>query len=476
MAGPVVGAEHDAGAERRRHHHRGLGLTRPVEPQAATDLVGRPVRVQVHDEVEHPVEAEAPVDVEVGVRCEHAARAAAVQAAALQVGIRDQRLDAGEGLERGQRRRRVELLEDRRHRRRHGLDVRAVDLLALVVVLEPAPAVPLEGRERLDHLVGRRAPRRRAAPRARTARPPRTHHGPGPPPRRSATAGSTPEATYRSRRRASVTLQAQRCPYARATAMTEPQHRRPLVRRVGGVAVPYAFLRLAGQGTSSWPSWSSPASSAPPTSAGSGPRSLDRPLPRAGRRLGRQPRRRPDGGPAATGPLVRALVRRRQLAAPILFLAYVAVTGALEPWLWPVGVVVLNRGMNRDWVALGEERGARSALPSVVQGVCLLVAALPPWATAATPRSRSPPAYGAGLVVSLAAEPGPGRRPRRRSRTEGWLLAGSLADQVSLTADTLLLSWLRSARAAGIYAAAYRLPERVEHGGRPGRRGHGAGR
>ena len=237
--------------------------------------------------------------------------------------------------------------------------------------------------------------------------------------------------------------------------MTEPQHRRPLVRRVGGVAVPYAFLRVAGQGTE----FLAFVVLARELGAADLGRLWTALL--VARYLGLAADWGANIGGARTvargdWPAVRGLVRRRQIAAPLLFLLYVAVTGALEPWLWPVGVVVLTRGMNRDWVALGEERGARSAVPSVVQGVCLLVAAL-----AVGDRGDAAIAvaagYGAALVASLVLN-----RVRAGIRapltTEGWLLAGSLADQVSLTADTLLLAWLRSARAAGIYAAAYRLP------------------
>ena len=41
---------------------------------------------------------------------------------------------------------------------------------------------------------------------------------------------------------------------------------------------------------------------------------------------------------------------------------------------------------------------------------------------------------------------------------DGWYLATSLADQVCATSDTLMLLALRSASAAGVYAAIYRFP------------------
>ncbi len=238
--------------------------------------------------------------------------------------------------------------------------------------------------------------------------------------------------------------------------MTDPTHRHPLVRRVGGVAVPFALLRLAGQGAE----FLAFVIFARTLGAADLGRLWSALL--IARYLGLAADWGANLGGARTvargeWSVVRALVRRRQLAAPILFVAFVAGSGALEPWLWPVGVVVLNRGLNRDWVALGDERGLRSAIPSAVQGLALVAAA------AAVRGDRGDAAvaiavgYGAGLIVSLLLNRVP-PGTRGRLRTGDWLVAGSLGDQVSLTADVLLLSWLRSARDAGVYAAAYRLP------------------
>jgi len=238
--------------------------------------------------------------------------------------------------------------------------------------------------------------------------------------------------------------------------MTEPQHRRPLVRRVGGVAVPFAIMRLAGQGAEFL--------AFVVFARGLGAADLGRLW--AALLVARYLGLAADWGANLGGarsvargewPLVRALVRRRQLVAPLLFLSYVAVTGALDPWLWPVGVVVLNRGLNRDWIALGEERGARSAFPSVAQGVVLVVAALAVGSERADAAIAVALGYGVGLVASLALNRVPAGE-RGALRTESWLLGGSLGDQVSQTADVLLLAWFRSAREAGVYAAAYRLP------------------
>jgi O-antigen/teichoic acid export membrane protein len=238
--------------------------------------------------------------------------------------------------------------------------------------------------------------------------------------------------------------------------MSETEHRRPLVRRVGGVAVPFAALRLVGQGAE-FVAFIVFARTLGAADLGRVWAAL-----LVARYLGLAADWGADLGGARTvarqdWPVVRALVRRRQLVTPILFLAYVAGARGIAWWLWPVGVVVLTRGLNRDWIALGEERGVRSAVPSVVQGVTLVVAALAVHGNRGDAAAAIALGYGAGLLVSLLLNR-VSEGEHAPLRTEGWLLVGSLADQVSLTADVLLISWFRSARDAGVYAAAYRIP------------------
>jgi len=60
--------------------------------------------------------------------------------------------------------------------------------------------------------------------------------------------------------------------------------------------------------------------------------------------------------------------------------------------------------------------------------------------------------------VALNPAPRPDGRAGRRPAVDGWLLAASLADQVSQTADSFLLGGLVGVRAAGVYGAVYRLP------------------
>jgi O-antigen/teichoic acid export membrane protein len=157
---------------------------------------------------------------------------------------------------------------------------------------------------------------------------------------------------------------------------------------------------------------------------------------------------------------IRSFVQHRYLASAVLtatYLAGCALSGHLD--VAPLGAAIVARGVNRDWLALGHERAFRSALPSLLQGLflipgALLVAGIPGGALAIAV------AYGAGAVTSVALNPLPAVTGRSRERVpvSTWLLVGALADQVCLTADTLLIGLLRSDHEAGIYAAVYRIP------------------
>ena len=73
------------------------------------------------------------------------------------------------------------------------------------------------------------------------------------------------------------------------------------------------------------------------------------------------------------------LVRRRNIATTALTVFFV-----LGAWatghgaLAPLALTIVGRGLGRDWLALGEEKGVTAGLPSAVQGAtavvfCLLV-------------------------------------------------------------------------------------------------------
>ena len=126
--------------------------------------------------------------------------------------------------------------------------------------------------------------------------------------------------------------------------------------------------------------------------------------------------------------------------------------------LTPLVVMAVGIGLNRDWIALGNEKGARSAAPAAVQGILLVTLAL--FASSASPSFAPAVAYGAGLVLSIILNPLPPREPEgvAPDQVDGWMLLAVLSNQVMSSADTLLLAFFASASVAGIYAAVYRLP------------------
>ena len=160
----------------------------------------------------------------------------------------------------------------------------------------------------------------------------------------------------------------------------------------------------------------------------------------------------------ATPNALRSYQRRRVevTAAAALIYIGVAVTTS-HATVAPLVVTLISRGMNRDWMALGSERGIRAGAPLALQGflvasVSLVVSSV---GTAALALGV---AYGASLVVSLVANPMPPSDGHARVPVDGWLLIATLADQITISTDTVLLAALRSTREAGIYAAMYRIP------------------
>lgn len=155
---------------------------------------------------------------------------------------------------------------------------------------------------------------------------------------------------------------------------------------------------------------------------------------------------------------VRGLVRRRNRVTAVLVPAYIALAVILgKPELSVLAVTLAARGLNRDWLSLGSQRGARAGLPSVLQGAVIVLAAVLVtslgWAAGALALG-----YGSGLALSLLLNPLPTEAGDDRASIDGWVLAAVLADQMTASSDTAMLTFLRSARDAGIYAAVYRIP------------------
>jgi O-antigen/teichoic acid export membrane protein len=160
---------------------------------------------------------------------------------------------------------------------------------------------------------------------------------------------------------------------------------------------------------------------------------------------------------------IRALDRRRRQSTAVLAGLYLlAITLLGNRSLLGLVTILISIGLNRDWVALGLERGGRAGAPIFAQGALLLgIAVLAPTTQPAWAPSV---AYAVSLLLSLALN----RLPPDPNRTQigatglrtvdGWMLLAILSNQLLSSADTTLLAVLGSASMAGIYAAVYRLP------------------
>lgn len=162
---------------------------------------------------------------------------------------------------------------------------------------------------------------------------------------------------------------------------------------------------------------------------------------------------------SASAAEVTALLRLRALVGTGLAVLYVIGVGATDNGtLAPMAVVIIAGGWSRDWLALGNEQGVRSSIPSVVRGVLVLAGAF----AARDPGDAAVAVavgYGASTVVSVILNPhSHAVREKGGMLVDAWMLIAVLMAQIYTSLDTVLLAGLRSSREAGIYAAVYRVP------------------
>lgn len=156
--------------------------------------------------------------------------------------------------------------------------------------------------------------------------------------------------------------------------------------------------------------------------------------------------------------VVVGLVRRREQVAIALGVALaVGLVVAGQPTLAPIGLVVLARGAGRDWIALGEGRRLAAAVPLLVQSSVLVAAILATDSVLAAAIALGG-ANLLGLFCGLVLNPIGVRRPATAVVVDGWYLMASIADQILVSSDTVLLVLFRSATEAGVYTSVYRLP------------------
>lgn len=154
----------------------------------------------------------------------------------------------------------------------------------------------------------------------------------------------------------------------------------------------------------------------------------------------------------------RPLVRLRSQLTVLSVAGYACVVLAIgEAEFLPLAAAIAGRGLNRDWLALGRDKGVRAGLPALVQGVALV-------ATAAMAHTEGQgalaigAAYGLAAALSISLNRLSPRALEGKVSLNGWMLGAVMADQVTASTDTVLLAALSSTAVAGIYAAVYRIP------------------
>ena len=159
---------------------------------------------------------------------------------------------------------------------------------------------------------------------------------------------------------------------------------------------------------------------------------------------------------------IRSLVRHRSLVTAALVAIYVAVVWAMGmPSLIPLALCIAGRGLNRDWISLGRQRGLRSGVPPFLQGALMAVGVLFVHSLGGAALVIGA-AWGISVVASLALNRLPaadqvGPAPTSSSN-DPWFLILLVADQIYASMDVVLLAVLASTSEAGIYSAVYRFP------------------
>ncbi len=158
---------------------------------------------------------------------------------------------------------------------------------------------------------------------------------------------------------------------------------------------------------------------------------------------------------------IHALVRHRTLVTIGLIVVYVPlVCLAGFPGLAPLAVVIAGRGLNRDWLSLGRERGFRSGIPPFLQGA--IIAVTVPFVHGLPGASLViAGAWGIATIVSIMLNRLPihdGIIDAKDRKVDPWFLILLIADQIYAYSDVVLLAVLASASDAGIYSAVYRFP------------------
>lgn len=167
-----------------------------------------------------------------------------------------------------------------------------------------------------------------------------------------------------------------------------------------------------------------------------------------------------DGALTVTRTLV-AWRRNLTIVLGVIFVAGCGLSGHAD--LAPVASVIAMLGLSRDWIAVGQHKGARAAIPILVQGSVLLAVAAT-FTTATVPAAAVGAGYGASAVASVLLNLLPRRHAasvvvgHRLVGLKPWMLGAVMTNQILSSSDILLLGVFGTTAATGVYSAVYRIP------------------
>lgn len=153
------------------------------------------------------------------------------------------------------------------------------------------------------------------------------------------------------------------------------------------------------------------------------------------------------------------------MIASLLFGTGTAVLGLLH--LMPFVAVVAARGANLDWIGHGRGRYISSTVPALIGSMIMVIGALvaPSVSAVAVGFAWSGCVW---LALSVAVNRQDTLTLARAAIGEavswsraGWVMVLTMADQLMATADVLIVGWLMSTSAAGVYATVYRFPNAI---------------
>ncbi len=162
------------------------------------------------------------------------------------------------------------------------------------------------------------------------------------------------------------------------------------------------------------------------------------------------------------------LVKTRTVVSSIASLIFGIGTAVLGLFhLVPFLAVVAARGANLDWISHGRGRYFSATTPALVGSMVMVVGAM-----AAPSVFAVAVVFGGSACLWLTLSLAVNRRQAQslaRAGVDrsvpgagaGWVMVLTMADQLMATADVLIVGWIVSTSAAGVYSTVYRFPNAI---------------